>query len=195
MAGAMTYLVVDKGIVIYMLFLVGYHTATEVTLSPLALQFKVHLIASQPIMQGNDIMVETAIGFLLNIKITHAHILVMRLFQTIQVERGILAHIRLNNLGGQELAVIGGMVTEKQLHLCPRLDNDQHPAVDHQVHIRPQNIDYLDGTVHLDIPRNVHEQAILRQHRIESRYGIGIRMGDFRIIIADKFGILSGIVA
>ena len=128
----MTYLMVDERVVIHMLLLVGNHAATKVALRPLALEDEVDLIACQSIVQRDDIVIQAAIGILLDEKIAHTDILVMSLFQTIEVERGILAHIRLYHLCSQEMLVICGMVAKEQLHLCSWLDDYQDAAIDHE---------------------------------------------------------------
>ena len=83
-------------------------------------------------MQGDHIVVHTAVSLLADIDIAHAYILIMRLLQTIEVERGVLTHVYLYHLSGKEVTVIGSMVAEKHLDLCTLLEYDEHPAVDHE---------------------------------------------------------------
>ena len=95
--GAMGHVVGDERVVIHMLLLVGNHTAIALALSTLAREGEVEFIASNAVVEGDDVMVHPAVGLLVDIDIAHANILIMCLLKTIEVERGILAHIGLDD--------------------------------------------------------------------------------------------------
>ena len=59
------------------------------------------------------------------------------------------------------------MVTEQHLQLGTLFQHDEHTTVDHQVHIRAQDVDYLYSTVYLDVLGHIDVETILRQHRIK----------------------------
>ena len=108
----MTYLMVNERIVIHHLVLVGDDTTIAEALSTLTLEHQVETVASDTIMKGNHIVVDTAVSLLLNIDIADTAVLNVSLLQAIKVEACILAHICLNHLSGKEVAVVSGMVAE-----------------------------------------------------------------------------------
>ena len=116
-AGTMTHLMIDERIVINHLVLVGNHTTIAEALSSLALEYEVEAVAGDTVMKRDDVMVYTAVSLLLDINVADTTVLVMSLLQTIEVETGILANISLDNLGCEEVFVIGCMVAEEELSL------------------------------------------------------------------------------
>ena len=89
----MTHLMIDDSIVVHMLLLVGDDTSVEHALGTLATEREVNTIAGHSIMQGDDIMIESAVGILIDIQVAHAHVLRMRLLKAIEVERGIAPYV------------------------------------------------------------------------------------------------------
>ena len=132
-------------------------------------------------------MVDTAVSLLLDIDIAYATVLDMRLLQAIEVETGILTHISLDDLSGEEVLVVGCMVTEEEFCLSSLFQDDEHTTVHHQIDIRAKDIDNLNGTFYLHVLRNINQQTILRQHRIQSRDAILIGFSDFTVIFLDEF--------
>src|SRR5574344_2531650 len=111
-AGAVGHLMTDERVVIYMLFLVGNHTAIASTFCTFASKGEIKAVACHTIVKGYHIVVDTAISLLLDIDIADTYVLVVCLFQTIEVERGIVANKCFDDLCGKEIAVIGCMVAE-----------------------------------------------------------------------------------
>ena len=178
--GAVSRLVGNQRIVIDMLLLVSNHTAVALTFSTLSGECKVELVTGNTVVQGNDIVIYPAVALLIDIDITDAHILMMRLLHAIEVERCILTHIGLNDLRGQEVTIIGSMVTEEHLDLCPFLKDDEYTTVHHQIgHLTLsvagsgfQDVNHLNGTIDLHVLWYIDQQSILCQHCIESSDGI-----------------------
>ena len=108
----MGHLVIYQRIVVHMLIPVGYDTAVALAFRAFALEHQVKSIAGDAIVQGDDVVVDTAVCLLLNIDIADACILVMCLLQAVQFEAGIALDIGLDDLRSQETAVVGSMVTE-----------------------------------------------------------------------------------
>ena len=85
-ASAMRYFMRNQRVVVYMLLLIGYHTTIALTLGSLTREGKVELIAGNTIMEGDDIVVHTTIGLLVDVDIAHADVLGVRLFEAIQIQ-------------------------------------------------------------------------------------------------------------
>ena len=138
-------------------------------------------------MKGDDVMVYTAVSLLLNINVADTTVLVMSLLQTIEVETGILANISLDNLGCEEVLIIGSMIAEEELSLSTLFHHDEHTSVYHQINIRTENIDDLNGSLYLYILWNINQQAILCQECIQCRDAIFIGFGNLGIVFPDEF--------
>ena len=138
-------------------------------------------------MKGDDVMVYTAVSLLLDINVTDTAILVMSLLQTIEVETGILANISLDNLGSEEVLVIGCMVAEEELSLSTLFHHDEYTAVYHQIYIRTENIDDLNSSLYLYILWNINQQAILCQECIQCGDAIFIGFGNLSVVFPDEF--------
>ena len=196
---AMRHLMCYQRVIVHMLFLVSYHTTIALALSPLARECQVELIACHTIMQRDDIMRHTTVALLVNIHIAYTYILIMRLLQTVEVQRSVLAHEGLYHLRGQEVAVISGMVAEQHLDFCPLFHHDEHTTVHHQVGHHAlrilgrclQDINHLNGTVNLHVLRHIHQQAILRQHRVKCGNGILTGLSQLRVVLAHQLRIVT----
>ena len=188
----MTYLMVDKSIIVNMLTLVTYHTTISKTFCSLALENKVETIASNAIMQSYHIMVYHAISLLLNINIAHASVLIVSFLQAIEVELSIFANESLYNLSSKEVAVVGSMVAEQELSFRALLHNDKHTAVYHKVHIRAEDVYHLYSLFYLHILRYIHHQTILRQHGVKGSNSIVASIGNLAIILSNKLRMLCG---
>ena len=94
MSGLMVY----KGIVVNMLALVSYDASIGIALCSLTLEYQVKPVAGDTVVQSDDIMVDAAVGLLLDIYIAHPDTLVVGFLKTVEVERRILAHTSLNDL-------------------------------------------------------------------------------------------------
>ena len=116
-----------------MLLLVGNHTTKALALGSLAREGEVELVTGGAIVEGDDVVVHTTIAPLINIDIAHSDILMMRLFKTIEVERGIIAYVGLDDLSGQEVTIVSRMVTEEHLDFGTLLEDDKHTTVHHQI--------------------------------------------------------------
>ena len=97
---AMTNLVVNERVVVYVLRFVGNDTAVAPAFGSITLEGEVEHVARHAIMEGDDIMVDTTVGLLLDINIAHADILVVSFLQAIKVKAGIIGHINLDDLRG-----------------------------------------------------------------------------------------------
>ena len=163
----MCHVVRDERVVVHMLLLVSYHTAVARAFRTLAHQVQVQLVACDTVVQRDDVMVHPAVALLLDIHVAHPSILVVRLLQTVEVQFGVVAHKGLYHLCCQKVAVVSSMVAEQEFHLSALFHDNQYPTVHHQVHVRTQDIDYLDGTLHLHVLGHIDIQAVLRQHRVQ----------------------------
>ena len=85
-AGAMACLVGDQRVVVDMLLLVGNDTAVAGAFCPLAPQHQVEAVARDAVVKRDDIVVQPAVGLLLYVDIAHTGVLVVGLFQTVEVE-------------------------------------------------------------------------------------------------------------
>ena len=132
----MWYAMGDECIVIDMLLLVGNDASVALALGSLARESEVQTVAGDAVVQGNDVVVDAAIGLLVNIYIADANILIVCLLQAVEVEGGVLSHVGLDDLRGQEVAVVGSMVAEEHLELGSFLKYDEHTAIDHEVDVR-----------------------------------------------------------
>ena len=186
-AGTMTHLMIDERIVINHLVLVSNHTTIAETLSSLALEYEVKSVAGNTVMKRDDVMVHAAVSLLLNINVADTTVLVMSLLQTIEVETGILTNISLDNLGCEEVFVIGCMVAEEELSLSTLFHHDENTAVYHQINIRTENIDDLNGSLHLHVLWYVDKQAILCQECIQCGDAIFIDFGNLSVVFPDEF--------
>ena len=79
MRDAVTHLMVDERIVVYMLALVCDDTAVAPTFGSLAFEHEVELVARDTVLQRDDIVVEPTVSLLVDIDIAHACVLFMRL--------------------------------------------------------------------------------------------------------------------
>ena len=82
----MRHLVSNQRVVVHMLLLIGNHTAIAGTLSTLAREGQVKFVSCNAVMQRDHIMIHATVSLLIDIDIAHAYILIMGLFQTIEVE-------------------------------------------------------------------------------------------------------------
>ena len=116
----------------------------------------------------------------------------MSLLQAVEVKSGILSHISLYHLCGEEAAVVGGMVAEEQFYFSTVFHDDQHPAVHHQVNVRPQYVYHLYRPVHHSALRHVYQQAVLRQHGVQRRDAVLLRLRYLGVVSAYQFRLLGG---
>ena len=194
-ARAMTHLVVDERIVVHHLVFVGNHTTIAEALGSLALEHEVEAVAGDSVVEGNHVVVHTAVGLLFYIDIAHTAVLDVGLLQAIEVETGILAHESLDNLGGEEVAVVGSMVAEEELCLSSLLQHDEHTAVYHQIDVGAQDVDNLNGALHLHVLGHIDEQAVLRQECVQGRNAVLVGLGNLGVVFPDEFGLFCGYLA
>ena len=128
----MRYLVSDKRVVVDVLLLISDHTTVALTLGTLTRKSQVELVAGDAVVQSDDIVVHPTVSLLVDIDIAQAHILIMGLFEAIEIERGILTNIGLNHLCGEEVTVVSSMVAEKHLNFGTLFENDEYATVDHE---------------------------------------------------------------
>ena len=140
-------------------------------------------------------MVETAVGLLLDVDIGHACVLLMGFFQTVKVETGIVADISFDDLRAEEVTVVGRVIAEKKLSLTAFVHNDEHTAVDHQIHIRAQDVHHLYGTVHFDVLRHIDKESVLCQHRVQRRHRVLFGLGNLTIVLRYQVGMVVCCVA
>ena len=131
-AGAMGGFVVDERVVVHMLAFVAYHATIAEALGTLAVEREVEAIAGHSVVEGDDIVVDTAGALLVDIDIAHADVLVMGFLETIKVERSILTHVSLDDLRGEERTVVGRVVAEEKTGGSTFLNDDEDAAVDHE---------------------------------------------------------------
>ena len=108
----MRHLVGNQRVVVNVLMLVGYHASIALALGTFAREGQVEPVAGDAVVQGDDVMVDATVALLVDIDIAYPYVLMVGFFHTIQVKRRILADIGLNDLCGQEVAVVGCMVAE-----------------------------------------------------------------------------------
>ena len=140
-------------------------------------------------------MIYLAIGLLLYIDIAYPNIFQMCLLQAIQLQVGILAHECFYHLCRQEITIISRMVTEKELCLSALFHHYKHSAIDHQIHVRPQDVHNLYRPVHLHIARHIDKKSVLRQHRVEGGDTILRGRSQFGIIRSYQLGANRGYVS
>ena len=75
----------NQRVVIHVLLLIGYHTTIALTLSPLARESEVELVARNTVMQRNYIVVHTAVSLLVDIDIAYTHILMVCFLHAVEV--------------------------------------------------------------------------------------------------------------
>jgi hypothetical protein len=80
-------------------------------------------------------VINTTVGLLVDIHIAHTDILRMRLFQTIEIQRGIFTDKSLDDLCGQEIFIVSGMVSEQHFYFGTLFEHDEHTTIHHQVNI------------------------------------------------------------
>ena len=83
--GAVGYPMGDKRIVVHMLLLVGDDATITMTFGTFAREGQVKLIAGDAIVQRDDVMRDATVGLLVDIDIADAHVLVVCLFQAVEV--------------------------------------------------------------------------------------------------------------
>ncbi len=181
----MRHLVRDERVVIHMLMLIGNDTTKAVAFRPLAREGEVELVAGDAVVQGDDIVVDPTVGLLVDIYITHAHVLGVRLLHAVEIQRCVLTHEGFDNLCSQEVAVVGGMIAEEHLQLSPLLQDDQYTTVYHEVWsvecgVRSeigrgfQDVDDLYGPINHYPFGDIDIQSVLCQHGIQIRHRIMI---------------------
>ena len=125
---------VNDCIVVHMLTLVGYDTPAKVTFRPFTVENKIGTIACDTVVQRYDVVIDAAVGLLVDIHIAHSDILCMSFLKALELQMRTLSHTCLHHLCGKEIAIIGSMVTEEQFNLGVFLHNYKHTAVYHEVH-------------------------------------------------------------
>ena len=186
MTCAVGHLVVDERVVVDVLCLVGNYASVAPTLCSLALEQHVETVACRAVVQRYDVVVNTAVGLLLNVDVRHTRVLIVDLLHAVEVKRCVASHISLNDLCCEKLAVVGSMVTEQQFGFSALLHDDEHATVHHERHVRAQDVDDLYGAVHLHAPLHIDEQTILCQHGVEGCYAILVGMCELRIMVSHK---------
>ena len=118
-------------------------------------------------MQRNHVVAHAAVALLTDVDVAQPHVLGVGLLHAVQVYAGVLLGKDLDDLGGQEATVVGGVVAEEQLHLGSLLGHDEHATVHHQVYVAAQDVDDLDGLVDHHATRHVDQQAVLAEHGVQ----------------------------
>ena len=118
----------------------------------------------------------------------------MGLLHAVQLKRSVGFDISLYDLRCKELAVIGGMVAEKELGIGAFLHDDEHTTVYHQVYRRAQDVYHLHRLVYNDILLDVHQQSVLCQHCIESGDAVLVGLCQTGVVFGNKLRILLGII-
>ena len=129
-------------------------------------------------MEGDDIVVNAAVGLLLDKDVAGAGVAYVGLFHAVEVEAGVVAHVCLDDLGGEEAAVVGCVIAEEEPCLGALLDDDEHAAVDHEVDIGAQDVDNLHGAVHAHMAWHIDEESVLGEHGVERHEGVGSGLGE-----------------
>ena len=174
------------------MLLVGNHAAAKVALGALAAECQVGLVACHPVVQRDDVVVHPAVGLLLYVEVAHPCVLGVGFLQAVKVEPGVVSHVCLDDLCGEELAVVDGVVAEQQLYLGFRFHYDEHAAVGHQVDVGAQYVYHLHRSVNLCALGHIHKQSVLRHHCVEGGYCIAVGLGDARVVFPDEMGLFGG---
>ena len=189
---AAAHLMVDERVVVHVLLLVGDDASREVTLRTFALEDEVGAVAGHSVVERYHVVVHAAVGLLRDEHVAHPHILGVGLLQAVEVESGVVGHVCLDYLGGEEALVVGCMVAEQQLYLGARLHDDEHAAVYHQVHVGAQDIDYLHSLVHHRSLWHVDHEAVLCKHGVECRDSVFGAFCQPAVVLRHEFGALLG---
>ena len=196
----MRHLVRDERVVIHMLMLIGNDTTIAVAFRPLAREGEVELVTGDAVVQGDDVVVDPTVGLLVDIYITHAHVLGVRLLHAVEIQRCVLTHVGLDDLRSQEVAVVGGMVAEEHFQLSPFLQDDQYTTVHHEVWSVEcgvwsvggfQDVDDLYGPFNHHAFGHIDIQSVLCQHGIQIRHRIMI-LGSQLMVIRGGGKVLQG---
>lgn len=188
-AGAVGHLVVYERIVVHALCLVGDDASVAAALGSLASEGEVEAVDGGAVVEGDDIVVDAAVGLLLDKDVAGAGVAYVGLFHAVEVEAGVVAHVCLDDLGGEEAAVVGCVVAEEEPCLGALLYDDEHAAVDHEVDIGAQDVDNLYGAVHAHIAGHVDEESVLGEHGVERHEGVGSGLGEASVVGLYELGL------
>ena len=83
------------------------------------------------------------------------------------------------------------MVAKQHLNLCTLFEHNQYTTVYHQVNVRAQDVDDLNGTVYLDVLGHIDIKAILCQHGVEVSNSI-VGVSSHTIVILAGGKVLQG---
>ena len=179
---------VDECVVIDVLLLVGYHTTEHPCLGILAAECEVRTVARQSIVERQAVDGGCAAALLINVGIGKTVALDMRFLQFVEFEVGILTDIDLTNLCGEELVVVDGVVAEENLCFGSLLHDNEHTAVDHQVHVGTQNVDYLQRALYDGILGHMYEESILTEHGVQGIQSVLAASCQPTVILFDELG-------
>ena len=76
----------NQCVVVDVLLLVGYHTTIALTFSTFTTESEVELVTGRAVVQGDDIVVHTTVGLLVDIDIAHTDVLGVGLLEALEVE-------------------------------------------------------------------------------------------------------------
>ena len=77
-------------------------------------------------------MLHAAVTVLTHINIAYTDVLCMRFLHAVKVNLGVLASKHLYDLCSEEVAVVSGVVAEKQLYFSTFFSNDKDTAIGHK---------------------------------------------------------------
>ena len=122
---------VDEGVIIYMLLLIGNDTAIKIALCTFSTESKRGGVASYSVMKCDDMVCESAIRSLVEISVTYTFVVVTGFFHAIKIERCILAYVCFYHLCSKIIAVVSCVIAEQHLYFGSWFYNYQHTSVEH----------------------------------------------------------------
>ena len=179
---------IDKRTVVHMLALVRNDHSAQAGLCMLAGQRDARHVSGNSAGQRHGVVQHAARRLLPHIEVTDAHRTRMSLLQLVQVERRTRPGEHLDHLCRQAVHALHGMVARQQTRLGALFQDNQDTAVHHKLHVCTKHVDNLYRAVRNDALRDIQEDPILNESRVEGRHPVARRIGQPPVILPHKLG-------
>ena len=164
---------VDEGVVVHVLHLVGDDAAARRHFAALALQQDVEAVARVSVEERQGGMVQAAVASLPHEDAAVAGAEQVCLLDVVEAEVRAVAHHDLHDLVRQEAVLRGGAVGDDDVGLGQLVHDDEDATADHRVLFALEDVADLYGMLHLDAPRHVHDQRVDAEHRVQADDAVG----------------------
>ena len=158
---------VDEGVVINVLHLVGNDAAAQGHFAALALQQDVEAVPRVAVEERQGCMVQAAVAALTHEGAAIARAEQVCLFDVVEVEVRAVAHDDLHDLIRQEAVLRGSTVGDDDVGFGELFHDDEQTTADHRVLTARQDVAHLYGVLHLCSPRHVDDKRIDCKHRVQ----------------------------